>query len=200
MAKGTRGRSKTGITVIGGRERRRTREQLGLKRVDNSPVGILTKQLAGGKQRFMEFARLALQIEPDLAPVVESYESLNDVGRAAASIDAICAEHQIDPLHFIGVVGEAALKFGNNSAIVIAALSLPDVVTKSVKEALKPGGDKDRKMLFQHAQFIPTPHGTQINVQANAAARADSSSGEGKGLPSFERNMREADEVIRDRE
>lgn len=199
MAARGRGKGKAGI-VVGGTDARGAREQLGLVRVQDAPIALLTKQLAGGKERFMEFAKLAVLIEPDLAPVVESYNDLNRGRRAAVSIDEICARHSIDPIHFIGVVAEAATKYGNNSAVVIAALSLPDVVTKSVKEALKPGGDKDRKMLFQHANFIPTPHGTQINVQANAAARADSSSGEGKGLPSFERNMREADDVIRERE
>jgi hypothetical protein len=177
------------------------RRELGLKAVNTRPIALLTTQITGGKARLMEFARLAIHIEPALAPVVESYEGLTHWKRAAVSIDELCFYHGIDPIHFIGVVGEAAYKYANNSAILIAALQFPDVITKSVKEALKPNGFKDREVLMKHHGFIPTPHGTSINVQANAAARADASAApESKGLPSFEQCMRIADDIIRGRD
>jgi hypothetical protein len=149
----------------------------------------------------MEFARLAVHIEPALAEIVDSYETLRPALQAKVSIDEICVKHGVDPIHFIGVVGEAALKYGNNSAILIASLEFPAVVNKSVKQALKPEGFKDREALMKHHGFIPTPHGTHINVNATAGARADSSTApESKGLPSFERSMRDTDDVIRERE
>jgi hypothetical protein len=149
----------------------------------------------------MEFAHLAVHIEPELAGVVEDYDRLNVGLQAAVSIDEICIHRDVDPLHFIAVVGEAALKFGNNGAILIAALHFPEVIGKSVKQALKPGGFKDREALMKHHAFIPTPHGISIGVQANASAGAQAAAVPGsKGLPSFERSMRESDDVIRDRE
>lgn len=186
---------------MGGNNRRSVRRELGLKAVSMRPIARLTTQLTGGKARFMEFARLAIHIEPGLAPVVESYEGLTHWKRAAVSIDELCMYHGIDPIHFIGVVGEAAYKYANNSAILIAALQFPDVIARSVKEALTPEGFKDRELLAKHAGFIPTPHGQSINIQANAAARADSSNlPEREGLPSFEETMRRSDEIIRGRD
>jgi len=149
----------------------------------------------------MEFAHLAVHIEPGLAPVIEDYAKLSPRGKKAVSIDEICVRHEVDPLHLIAVVGEAALKYGNNSAIVLAALRFPEVINRSVKQALTPNGFKDRELLAKHHGFIPTPHGTSIQVNATAGARADASTApESKGLPSFERTMRDLDEVIRERE
>src|SRR5258706_11250367 len=108
-----RGRgSKGGIVVAGGADARRARETLGLRSVgSHAPIAMLMKKLAGDKDRFMEFAKLAVHIEPNLAPIIESYYELDARLRKVVSIDAICAQHEIDPIHFIGVVGEAAMKF-----------------------------------------------------------------------------------------
>jgi len=162
---------------------------------------MLSQLLVDGEQTFMEFAHLAVHIEPELGPVIEDYAKLSPRGQKAVSIDEICVRHEIDPLHLIAVVGEAAMKYGNNSAIVLAALRFPEVINRSVKQALTPNGFKDRELLAKHHKFIPTPHGPIINATANAGARADASTApESKGLPSFERTMRESDEIIRDRE
>lgn len=203
MGKTARGRSTAIVTSKdkSGSDMIQVRRELDLKPASASPIGMLANKLFGGKSAFMEFARLAVHIEAGLAPIVEAYENLPDRLRAAVSIDELCVKYDVDPLHFIGVVGEAVQKYGNNAAIVIAALNFPGVVEKSVKQALKPDGFKDREALMKHHGFIPTPHGTSISVQANAAARADASAApESKGLPSFERTMRELDDVVRERE
>lgn len=185
--------------IVGGENRRLVRQELGLKAVSTRPIALLTTQITGGKARFMEFARLALHIEPGLAPVVESYEGLTHWKRSAVSIDELCVCHGIDPLHFIAVVAEAALKYGNNSAILIAALQFPEVIVKSVEEALKSDGFQDREALMKHHGFIPTPHGTSVNVQANIAARSAAAPAT-KGLPSFEESMKQLDAIIRGRD
>src|SRR6266403_3653705 len=199
MAKGRRSGSKA--VVDGGQNIVVARRRLGLKSASSSPIGMLSQQLDGGKSTFMQFARLAVHIDPSLAPIIESYDTLTGAAQSAVSIDEICAKHEIDPLHFIAVVGEAALKYGENSAIVIAALRFPEIINRSVKEGLKPGGFKDREAMMKHAKFIPTPHGINIGVSANAASRSDSSAApESKGLPSFERSMHDTDEIINENE
>lgn len=189
---------------MGGRQLARVRRKLGLKRIiGGGPIAQLTAQLAGGKKFFMECAKLAVQIEPRLACVSESYERLNRPSlRAAVPLDELCAMHGIDPRHYIGVVGEAALRYENNSAILLIALSMPEVVNRSIKEALKPEGVADRKMLFQHAGIIPVPAGQTINVKAtaNAAAKAETITETRKALPSFEQSMMESDAILRGRE
>jgi hypothetical protein len=197
----TRGRRGSKELVIGGEDRRLAREKLDLKPPSSTPIGMLSQLLVNGQETFMEFAHLAVHIEPGLAPVIEDYASLSPKGRKAVSIDAICVKHDVDPLHLIAVVSEAALKYGNNSSIVLAALRFPEVINRSIKNALTPAGFKDRELLAKHHGFIPTPHGTSIQVNATAGARADASTApESKGLPSFERTMRDTDDIVRDRE
>lgn len=181
------------------------RTKLGLERANgHAPVALLVRHLKGGKARFMEFAAYVPQIEPALAPVVEDYNSLKASLQKVVSIDALCRLHGVDPVHFIGVVAEAAIKFRDNASVTLIAISIPEVVERSIKEAMKPGGDKDRKMLFQHAGIIPVPAGQTINVgasaSANAGAKAEVVEPERRGLPSFERTMIETDHIIRDQE
>lgn len=196
-----RGRRSGKELVDGGRDVVSVRRQLDLKPASSTPIGMLSQLLVDGEQTFMEFAHLAVQIQPDLGPVIEDYASLSPRGKKAVSIDEICVKHDVDPLHLIAVVAEAALKYGNNAAIALAALRFPEVINRSVKQALTPNGFKDRELLAKHHKFIPTPHGISIGVSATAGAKADASTApESKGLPSFERTMRESDEIIRDRE
>jgi hypothetical protein len=117
------------ITNPGGAHRRRVRRQLGLRPTSARPIALLTKCLRDGKAGFMEFARLAVHIEPSLACVVETYESLKPWPRAAVSIDELCVKYGIDPVDYLSVVGEAALRYGNSCAIGLAAEHL-DVASR----------------------------------------------------------------------
>jgi hypothetical protein len=63
------------------------------------------------------------------------------------------------------------------TARIIAAVALPSVVECCAKAALTDEGSADRKMLFQHSGFVPTPAGAQTNIsimqnaQLNATAQ-----------------------------
>jgi hypothetical protein len=161
------------------------------------PIDALCKFIKGGKKTFMEMARFASQIEPQLQVIIESYEKLTPPGQRSADLDALCKLNDVDPAHFLGVVAEAAQKFSSNSSILIAALNMPSVVQKSIKEALKTDGIQDRKMLFQHSGFIPTPGGTNISIvqkqQANASAGATE-----RGMPSFEEDIIDVETAVRE--
>src|SRR5437764_25593 len=107
MAKGAGGRSKE-VIKLGGYDTKMVRRKLDLKPASATPIGMLCQLLAKGEETFMEFAHLAVHIEPELAVICEDYDSLSARGQKAVSIDEICVKHQIDPLHFIGVVDVAA--------------------------------------------------------------------------------------------
>lgn len=160
----------------------------------------MVKMLPGGKDSFMQLARLAPQIEPELARFVDEFDRISS-HKKHIDLDAICKIKEIDPLHVIAVVAEAAMKFRDNASIILAALQMPKVVQRSIKTALTPGGIQDRKFLFQHSNFIPTPQGARVNVFASARASAKSESGEkdtAEGIPSFERSMHVIDAALED--
>jgi hypothetical protein len=93
-------------------------------RASERPIALLSKGLRGGKAYFMEQARLAAHIVSGLASVVETYESLKPWPRAAVSVDELCVKDGIDPVHYLKVVGHAALESRNDYTILDAAKRL----------------------------------------------------------------------------
>jgi len=165
-----------------------------------APIAVLVRHLVGGKEKFMEFAELVSQIEPKLGKVVETYHGLTKEEQKRVSLDGLCYMNNVDPVHFIGVVGEAAVRYRDNAAVVMIALGMPEVIAKSLKMA-SAGDWHHTKMLFEHAGIVPTPAGQTINVTANAAAKAESAvENEVRGLPTFEKTILDTDAIIRDRE
>lgn len=144
----------------------------------------------------MQMAKLAPQIEPELACIVDDWENLNAKGKQKRSVEDICAAHNIDPLHFFAVVNEAAMKFRDNATLLIASMNMPALVQTSAQVGLTQEGWRDRKMMFEHSGFVPIPQGTRINIlnqnSAKAAAQADANVE--RGLPSFERSISDMEE------
>lgn len=148
----------------------------------------MCEMLAGGKRALMALAKLAPELDPSYAKVVEEYERLNDAGKKACSLDFLVKQKGLDPFHFLGTVAEAAIKYRDNASVIVAALSLPKVVETSVRNALKAKtGFKDREALMKHAGFLPVPAGAtfvntlQTKVETNVGDAPSS-----KHLPSFE--------------
>lgn len=145
-----------------------------------------------------------MQIEPGISRFVDAWDGLDPVGQKHADLDNICLAKELDPGHVMAVVGEAAAKFRDNASIIIAALSMPGVVEKSVKVALTTDGYRDRKMLFEHARFLPVAqHRINIGIvnknNATAEAAAESATaGAGRGLPSHEQTVGDADDALQE--
>jgi hypothetical protein len=146
--------------------------------------------LVGGKLTFMELAHHAPELDPRVTSVIETWDGLTPTAKQAASLDAICKERNIDPYLFLGVVAAAAKKYADNSSVIIAALSLPNVVRKSIEHAMEKEGFKDREALMKHAGFLPVPAGAtfvntlQTKVETNVGVNAGSIR-----LPSFEKTI-----------
>jgi hypothetical protein len=167
----------------------------------NNHDGIFTDMfrcIVGGKKTFMEMARLAPLLDPKLVAFVEEYDRFTSAEQLRIKLTDICVHHDIDPLHLMAVVGEAAMKYRDNAMILIAAINLPQIVKRSVEQALTPEGVDDRRMLFMHSNFIPTSKGTQVNVVNQAAAKAEVNLTKESTLESFEQTVRAADEIIHD--
>jgi hypothetical protein len=138
----------------------------------------------------MELARHAAEIDVKVAPIIEGWDSLSEEAKRRLDLDSLCKELKMDPFHFLAVVAESAMKYRDNASIIMAAISLPSVVQKSIDVALTDAGISDRKMLMQHSAFLPMPKGSTIvntfaaNLQNNNEVNQHSSA-----LPSFEKTM-----------
>jgi len=162
------------------------------------PIDAVCRFLKGGKQTFIAMAKLAPQIEPMLASVVDEIVNMNPVLRKRVDLDQICRQKDIDPMHFLSVVSEAAMKYRDSAQIIIAALNMPSVVQASVKTALTRDGVKDRELLFKHSGFVPTPAGQKISILNQNAMKAEVNRDVEGGVRSFERTMTELDEAVED--
>jgi hypothetical protein len=140
---------------------------------------------------FMEMAKLAPQIEPELACILDDWDGMTPSAKRLTRIETLCAAHQIDPIHFFSVVNEAAMKFRDNALLMIASMSSPALLEKSVEYGMEKEGFKDRQAILQHAGIFPSPQGTRINIlnQNSAKAAAQSEANVDRGLPSFERSI-----------
>jgi len=146
----------------------------------------------------MELARLAVQSDAKLAPIIADWDRMKPPLQNAVDLDALCEARGVAPAHFIAVVGEAEAKFRDTISIFIAAFNMPDVIAASVRAAKKKTGVADRKMLFQHVGFLPVPRGKQLRMLNHAAVKAEVNKGCGDPLPSFEATVAEIEESLKD--
>jgi len=87
-------------------------------------------------------------------------------------IEYFCVAAGVSPLTILGILTGEIVRMGAQASAVIAAVNHPRVVQKSVEMALTDEGILDRTLLAKATGFLPTPKGSQtnINVQTNANA------------------------------
>lgn len=145
----------------------------------------------------MEVAHLAPKLDPTLAPIVADWDRMKPALRNAVNLDSLCGAHNVDPAHFIGVIGEAEMRFRGSVSILIAALNMPAVVAAAVRAAKKKAGMADRKMLLEHAGLLPVARGKQLRMLNHAAVKAEVNRGCGEPLPTFETAVTEIEESLK---
>ena len=157
-------------------------------------LASITKYFIGGKVAFMQLAEQAAKFSPQTQAFVEVWQQCSGKHRKELNLDAICAVKGLDPFRIFGSMAEAAMRSGYQLGAILAALSHPAVVAKSIQVALTTDGVKDREMQLKHANFLPLPKGSQISVVNQLAAKAEVNLEEEPSLPSFEKHMAEIDE------
>jgi hypothetical protein len=144
----------------------------------------------------MALAKFAPQIDPDLQKIVEDWEGLTLKAKNCCDLDQLCRARGVDSFHFIGVVAEAAYKFRDTASVIIAALSVPSIVQKSVQVALTTKGQKDRHDLMEHAGMFPMRPGAQFKILNVASANAEAGEEVPEGERSFEQDMKRIEESV----
>jgi hypothetical protein len=99
--------------------------------------------------------------DPLAKTYLKKFDSLAAKYQRVAPVEAVCIAAGIDTEKFFAVVAAAVFRQTKHTAELLAASAQPKVVEASVERATSPDGVADRKMLFQHAEFLPMPK-TQI--------------------------------------
>jgi len=127
---------------------------------------------------FLEMARLARTSDPRAARFLAAWEALDaSEQQARGAADAVCRQIGLNPTELLSAAARAAISVSKCVVEMETALALPSVVAQTIRMALTPKGTADRKMIFQHTGFLPTPRGSQTfigitqNAQANTTAQ-----------------------------
>lgn len=153
-------------------------------------------ELAIPLDKFINMVRVAATEDPGAAQFLAAWDILSDAERkASGAADAVCTRLQISSLELLGVVASAACRFSMYLAQIAAAMAMPSVVVQSVKTALTDDGIADRKMLFQHSGFLPTPGRSQTAVAIMQNSQASRAAG-GVPAPIPEQTIRKAMAVL----
>jgi hypothetical protein len=129
-------------------------------------------------EQMFEMMRLAKGSDPRVVQFLHAWDALGASEQSKEVADAVCEHEGFAPVELLRVVVDAAFRFSMYVAQFKVALALPSVVERSIETAVTDDGIADRKMLFQHSGFLPTPKGSQTtiaiaqNAQANATSRS----------------------------
>src|ERR1700745_249230 len=135
-------------------------------------IGITLEQI-------IEMMRWAKESDPRVRELLDTWDSLDaSVRQDSGTAEAVRQRVGLKLPELLGIVAEVTYRIAIYKAQIVAALALPSVVERSIETALTEDGIADRKMLFQHSGFLPTPKGSQTtiaitqNAQANATSRS----------------------------
>jgi hypothetical protein len=159
------------------------------------------RNLPGGWKSSIEYARHAWQNgDTVLGRVVECWDGLKKGEQASMTLEKVCELAGIPPADFFGRISAVAFSLGRDVANLVAAAAAPEVVARSVREAKKAGGFRDREALMKHNGFLPSPQGSRINIGVGFQQTIEPGPRERAGLPSIEEDNLRFTRLLRDQQ
>lgn len=140
-----------------------------------NPLATRLVRAAGGVSKFLAYARSSTNEK--VVSLCGVYDSLSPSDRKALMLDDLCEKSDISFKELLSEVTAEAFEHNANLSTLIAAVSHPKIVEKTVHFAEKADGFKDREMLHKHAKFLPIPKGSTTNIGFSALMSS------GAGLP-----------------
>lgn len=141
----------------------------------NGTLTSICQMLRGGQTTLLHLVRITAATELKAAELIAAYDALTSTAKAHVNLEDLCTQCEIQWPKLVGWAFEAAATTGQHLAAMKAALALPEVVDRSIKEALTKKGYRDREFLYSHSRFIPVPGGSTISVVNQVAANARAS-------------------------
>src|SRR5512146_123431 len=156
-------------------------------------------KINGGKKQFIEYCRMASVDVPEIIPFLEFWDSQSSYVQGKWPLDQFAFHSNVPWPKIIGAAVAAAAAYNADVSDMVAMASMPDVVATSVRKATDPddeNGHKDRELLMKHANFLPVPKGSVINVNNTAQAAANATAG--AGIKDFSDTIMDTADVVRD--
>jgi hypothetical protein len=126
-------------------------------------------------EHMIEMMRWAKERDPRIAQFLDTWDALDPSERQdMGMIDAVREQVGLAPVDLLRIVANVACRIAMYEAQIIAAVSHPFVVGKTVERAMTDEGIADRIALHKATGFLPMPKGSRtiISVMQNAQAPA----------------------------
>jgi len=114
---------------------------------------------------------------PDARLVLDAYYSISQEHRRALPLEAFCLAAGVPTTRIFEVIVGTAVRLGARTSTVLAAVSHPAVVRKTIEMALTDDGIADRMVLHKAVNFVPSPKGAQTNITIAQNASASATGG-----------------------
>ena len=121
---------------------------------------------------------LSASEHPDARAILDARNSLPRYMANLLPIEAFCCKAGISPPRVLEMITVVAMRMGAQASTMLAALSHPEVVKRTIESALTDAGADERAILHKATGFLPTPKGaqTQISIPVNVSAASAATS------------------------
>ena len=134
-----------------------------------STLDMAMRFLIGGREQFVEYVHMAAMdqdndFSEDAGRWWTVWTSLIPSAQRCATLDDICAAAGVSRKHIVQAIVGMAVDLNCEVADLLASFAHPEIVAKTIELAKLESGAAERKMLLDHAGFLPQPKGTNILV------------------------------------
>jgi len=157
-----------GATKMGTMRARKTRPQLREEAYERLgvapeqaaaviPLSRLFRRLEGGRSEAIGLLRGSE--DPAARAFLAVYDDAPASSRALLPPEAFCRAANVTTYRLVGIVVEEFVRLGMLESAFILGMNLPEITHKTVEYAMKPGGWRERELLFKASGFLPYPGG-----------------------------------------
>lgn len=161
-----------------------TQYKIGKRQLENCPkIEDKLRKVIGGRTRAIE--TLKFSQHPDAKKLLEFCQRIKFANREKVPFEAMCLAAGVDVVTIWGALILAARDTSRAESALITMMEHPDVVRATVDFAKGSIlGSKDREMVHKAVGWLPTPKGSNINVNVFDPSKesSDGEDGEGQSL------------------
>lgn len=107
--------------------------------------------------------------KPQARAIVEARKRLSKPQAKEVPFEAYCVAAQVSPQEALAILTVEVYDQSSKASALLAASQHPAVTTATIQAALSPLGTAEKKMMHQHAGFLPVPKTSIVNVHGNHA-------------------------------
>lgn len=139
--------------------------ELTLEEIESVPRISHVLAKCGGKHRWREL--LEGSAEPEARELLRTIRQFSKLAWRVLPLEAFCIKAGISTKRAFGLIASEVVEQSRQEGLLVAASKHSDVVEATVASALRPDGESDRKLLLQHAEFLPMPKNNVIFAKGN---------------------------------